>query len=69
MAVPTAVTSGRFRDDIGYLKVAFFPGATGQLFADAFYRAMESVGSCKRMIIDLRGNLGGFVGALGLIAV
>jgi hypothetical protein len=57
MAVPTAVTSGQFRDDVGYVKVAFFPGATGQPFAAAFDRFIDSLRSCERLIIDLRGNL------------
>jgi len=44
---------------------AFFPGASGQPFAGEFDRATASLGpTCERLIIDLRGNLGGFVGAL-----
>jgi carboxyl-terminal processing protease len=35
MAVPTAVTSRLVADGVGYVRVAFFPGASGQPFADA----------------------------------
>lgn len=69
MAVPTAVTSRMLTDGIGYVRVAFFPGASGQPFAGEFDRAVASLGpSCERLIIDLRGNLGGFVGALRLMS-
>ena len=69
MAVPTAVTSRPLADGVGYVRVAFFPGASGQPFAGAFDLAINSLGpSCERLIIDLRGNLGGFVGALRLMS-
>jgi C-terminal processing protease CtpA/Prc len=69
MAVPTAVTSRMLADGIGYIRVAFFPGASGQPFAGEFDRAVASLGpSCDRLIIDLRGNLGVFVGALRLMS-
>ena len=68
MAVPTAVTSRLLDGGIGYVRVAFFPGASGQPFAGEFDRAVASLGPCERLIIDLRGNLGGFVGALRLMS-
>lgn len=70
MAVPTAVTSRRLlTNGVGYVRVAFFPGASGQPFAREFDRAIAALGpSCERLIIDLRGNLGGFVGALRLMS-
>ena len=68
MAVPTAVTSRVLADGVGYVRVAFFPGASGQPFAGAFDRAVVSLDACERLIIDLRGNLGGFVGALRLMS-
>jgi carboxyl-terminal processing protease len=67
MAFPTAVTS-RLLGNVGYVRVAFFPGASGQPFAGEFDRAIASLGSCERLVIDLRGNLGGFVGALRLMS-
>jgi C-terminal processing protease CtpA/Prc len=48
--------------------VAFFPGASGQPFAEALDRALVTLTDCDRLIIDLRGNLGGFVGALRLMS-
>ena len=68
MAVPKAVTSQLLADGVGYVRVAFFPGASGQPFAREFDRAITALGSCERLIIDLRGNLGGFVGALRLMS-
>jgi carboxyl-terminal processing protease len=69
MAVPTAVTSRLLADGVGYVRVAFFPGASGQPFAGEFDRAIASLGpTCERLVIDLRGNLGGFVGALRLMS-
>jgi carboxyl-terminal processing protease len=69
MAVPTAVTSRMLEDGVGYVRVAFFPGASGQPFAGEFDRAVAALGpSCDRLIVDLRGNLGGFVGALRLMS-
>jgi C-terminal processing protease CtpA/Prc len=68
MALPTAVTSRLVADGVGYVRVAFFPGASGQPFAGAFDRAVALLDGCERLIIDLRGNLGGFVGALRLMS-
>lgn len=68
MAQPTAVTSRVLGDGIGYVRVAFFPGASGQPFAGALDRALAALGSCRRLVVDLRGNLGGFVGALRLMS-
>jgi carboxyl-terminal processing protease len=57
MAVPTAVTSRVLEDGVGYVRVAFFPGASGQPFAREFDRAITSLGpTCERLIIDLRGS-------------
>ncbi len=68
MAEPTSVTASMLEPDIGYLRVAFFPGVNGQRFAREFDKAMGSLGDCRRLIVDLRGNLGGFVGSLRLMS-
>jgi carboxyl-terminal processing protease len=68
MAEPTAVTARWARRGIGYLRVAFFPGINGHRFAQALDRALAELPDCSRLIIDLRGNLGGFVGSLRLIS-
>jgi C-terminal processing protease CtpA/Prc len=68
MAEPTAVTARLLEDGIGYLKVAFFPGANGQRFARELDAALGTIPECDRLIVDLRGNLGGFVGSLRLMS-
>ena len=68
MAEPTSVTARPLDDEIGYLRVAFFPGVNGQRFARDLEAALARVGSCTRLIVDLRGNLGGFVGSLRLMS-
>ena len=69
MAEPTSVTASMLDQDVGYVRVAFFPGVNGQRFAREFEAALTSIGACRRLIVDLRGNLGGFVGSLRLMSV
>ena len=68
MAEPTSVTSRVIDGGIGYVRVAFFPGANGQRFARDLTSALSQLGSCSRLIVDMRGNLGGFVGSLRLMS-
>lgn len=68
MAEPTSVVARRVQDDIGVVQVAFFPGANGERFARDLARAIDGLQGCKRLVIDLRGNLGGFVGSLRLMS-
>ena len=68
MAEPTSVTASMLDQDVGYLRVAFFPGVNGQRFAREFETALASIGGCRRLVVDLRGNLGGFVGSLRLMS-
>ena len=48
----------------GLLKVPYFPGPTGISFANALDLAIRDLKSqgCDRLIIDLRGNIGGSLG-------
>jgi carboxyl-terminal processing protease len=69
MAEPTSVTARLLDEEIGYLRVAFFPGVNGQRFARELEAALAAVGSCRRLVVDLRGNLGGFVGSLRLMSL
>jgi C-terminal processing protease CtpA/Prc len=69
MAEPTSVTASMLDQEVGYVRVAFFPGVNGQRFAREFEAALTSIGGCRRLIVDLRGNLGGFVGSLRLMSV
>ena len=68
MAEPTSVTAKEIQPGIGYAKVAFFPGINGQRFAREMDRALAELSNCTRLILDLRGNLGGFVGSLRLMS-
>jgi carboxyl-terminal processing protease len=68
MAQPTSVIAREIKPGIGYVKIAFFPGVNGQRFARELDRAMGGIRECTRLIVDLRGNLGGFVGSLRLMS-
>ncbi|MGH9163063.1 MAG: S41 family peptidase [Vicinamibacteraceae bacterium] len=68
MAEPTSVVAREVEPGIAYAKIAFFPGVNGQRFARELDGAIACVGNCTRLIIDLRGNLGGFVGSLRLMS-
>ena len=48
----------------GLLKIPYFPGPTGISFANALDVAIRELKSqgCDRLIIDLRGNIGGSLG-------
>ena len=48
----------------GLLKIPYFPGPTGISFANALDVAIRDLKSqgCDRLIIDLRGNIGGSLG-------
>lgn len=66
---PTLVESRRLNDDTGYLKVAMFPGMVGVDVANRISEAVESLGSVHRLVIDLRGNTGGGIGALRVMSL
>ena len=68
MAEPTSVTARSLEPSVGYLHIAFFPGVNGQRFARELDRALTTLHDCSRLIVDLRGNLGGFVGSLRLMS-
>src|SRR5579884_3623401 len=66
---PMLVESRRLNDDVGYMKVAMFPGMVGVVVANRISEAVESLGNVRRLIIDLRGNTGGGVGALRVMSL
>jgi len=66
---PTLVNVRRMGDGLGYLKVAMFPGMVGVVVANEISRAVEQLGSIKSLIIDLRGNTGGGIGALRVMSL
>ncbi len=66
---PTLVESRRLNDDVGYLKVAMFPGMVGVEVASQISKAVESLSNVRGLIIDLRGNTGGGIGALRVMSL
>jgi carboxyl-terminal processing protease len=61
------VTFCRLNSDLGYIKVAMFPGVVGIDVPNAFTRAVREL-ACRHLIIDLRGNTGGGMGCLRLMS-
>jgi carboxyl-terminal processing protease len=68
VTAPEAVHVRKLSDEIGLLKVAMFPGVIGIDVAKDIDRAIESLDSCNRLILDLRGNTGGGIGGLRLMS-
>ena len=66
---PTLVEARRLDSGLGYLKVAMFPGMVGVEVANAISSAVEELGAVESLIIDLRGNTGGGVGALRVMSL
>ena len=66
---PTLVQARRLGDGLGYLKVAMFPGMVGVEIANEISRAVEELGKIDGLIIDLRGNTGGGIGALRVMSL
>ena len=66
---PTLVESRRLTSDLGYLKVAMFPGMVGMDVANQISAAADELEGTKGLILDLRGNTGGGVGALRVMSL
>ena len=66
---PTLVQARRINAEIGYLKVAMFPGMIGVDVANAMSEAVNGLGNIKNLVVDLRGNTGGGAGALRLMSL
>jgi len=63
--IPTPlVTSKRLRSDVGYIRVAMYPGSIGVDVANEISFAVRNLGDVTRLILDLRGNTGGGIGVL-----
>jgi C-terminal processing protease CtpA/Prc len=67
-AEPTPVTYSTLADSIGYLKVSILPGLLGLDVARQIDAGIAALGSCERLILDLRGHLGGGLGVLRLMS-
>ena len=66
---PTLVEARHLENGLGYLKVAMFPGMVGVEVANEITRAVEKLGRMDSLIIDLRGNTGGGIGALRVMSL
>ncbi|MFN0103659.1 MAG: S41 family peptidase [Bryobacteraceae bacterium] len=64
IVVPTSISHSMAGPGIGLLKVLFFPGLFGMRFSSALAKSMEDLKRQRldRLIIDLRGNIGGSMG-------
>jgi C-terminal processing protease CtpA/Prc len=62
---PKSPIHAKIGSNIGLLKIPYFPGAAGLMgFANALDIAVRDLKQqgCERMIVDLRGNIGGSLG-------
>lgn len=67
-AEPLPVISRRLNGGIGYLKATIFPGLLGIDVARSLDQAFSDLIECDRLIVDLRGTLGGGLGMLRLMS-
>jgi len=66
---PTLVETRQLGNRLGYLRVAMFPGMVGVEVANEISSGVEKLGAVDRLIIDLRGNTGGGIGALRVMSL
>jgi C-terminal processing protease CtpA/Prc len=66
---PTLVETRQIGSGIGYLKVAMFPDIVGVKVANEIFNAVSQLGAIESLIIDLRGNTGGGIGALRVMSL
>lgn len=66
---PTLVEARRVQSGTGYLKVAMFPGMVGVVVANQISSGVANLGEIDRLIIDLRGNTGGGIGAIRVMSL
>jgi len=61
---PKSPIHAKIGKNVGLLKITYFPGAMGMAFATSLDRAVNDLKSqsCDRLIVDLRGNIGGSLG-------
>jgi len=67
-AEPRAVSHRKLDGNIGYLKATIFPGLLGIDVSRDLDAAFAALSDCDRLIVDLRGNLGGGLGLLRLMS-
>ena len=61
---PKSISSSMIEPSVGYLRITWFPGSMGLGFAKLLDEAMAGLKrkGCDRLLIDLRGNIGGGLG-------
>jgi carboxyl-terminal processing protease len=64
MLEPKAISTVNLAPGVGLLRITWFPGSMGLSFSAALDKAVNElkVQGCDRLVIDLRGNLGGGLG-------
>ncbi len=70
MIEPRSLSHRTLAPNVGYVRVATFPGAVGLDFArglDNIIRSFKDQG-VERVIVDIRGNIGGGLGSLRLMS-
>ncbi|HEX7359200.1 MAG TPA: S41 family peptidase, partial [Bryobacteraceae bacterium] len=65
---PQPVSWSKLDQNTGYLKVSILPGLLGLDVARQIDAAVAGLSECDRMILDLRGHLGGGLGVLRLMS-
>ncbi len=70
MIEPRSLSQRMLAPDTGLVKVATFPGAVGQSFARALDQGIHDMKDhgIQRLIVDIRGNIGGGLGSLRLLS-
>src|ERR1700744_6333439 len=66
---PKLVEARHLNDGVGYLKITMFPGLVGVEVANEISRSLAALGEIDSLIIDLRGNTGGGIGALRVMSL
>jgi carboxyl-terminal processing protease len=66
---PTLVEVRRISDRLGYLKISMFPGMVGVEVANEISSGIDQLGAVDSLIVDLRGNTGGGLGALRIMSL
>jgi len=66
---PQLVEHQLYGNGVGYLKVAMFPGTIGVDVAKEINAAAAHLENAQAVVIDLRGNTGGGVGALRVMSL